>query len=90
MKNVKDTLIKESETVIAPYEKYIDIDNIMFSMVIVSNGEKTQGCVFKDLKQIQTISHCRAVACNGSIVQCIVAMYSKKISIKSFFKKNGK
>ena len=55
MKNLKDTLIKESETVTAPYEKYIDVDNIMFSMVIVSNGEKTQGCIFKDLKQIRTL-----------------------------------
>ena len=39
MKNLKDKLIKESESFDSAYEKYVEIDKAMFSMVVVSKND---------------------------------------------------
>lgn len=55
MKNLKDQLIIESDALTAPYEKYVDIDKAMFSMVIATKDNQLQGCLFRNLNQIRSL-----------------------------------
>ena len=56
MKNLKDQLlIKESNSVGLSFEKYVDIDKAMFSMVVVSKDEPNIGYLFENLKQIRSL-----------------------------------
>jgi hypothetical protein len=53
MKNLKDKLIKESESFDSAYEKYVEIDKAMISMVVVSKNESNRGFLFQNPKAIK-------------------------------------
>ena len=55
MKNLKDKLIKESESFDSAYEKYVEIDKAMFSMVVVSKNDSNKGFLFQNLKAIKAL-----------------------------------
>lgn len=54
MKDLKDQLITE-DNLTEPYQKYVDVDKVMYSMVIVTKDSTVEGCLFRNLNQIHSL-----------------------------------
>ena len=55
MKNLKDIIEIKDNVIKESLDDYVPYNDVMFSMIAVSNGDKCQAYLFKNLKQLYSV-----------------------------------